>query len=52
MARDPTHSGAFGVRFKELCDARGIPCEVFVDDRTPCFGETFRRLADTLTERP
>ena len=52
LARDPTHSGAFGVRFKELCDARGIPCEVFVDGRTPCFGETFRRLADTLTERP
>ena len=48
LARDPTHSGAFGVRFKEICDARGIPCEVFVDDRTPCFGETFRRLADAL----
>ena len=48
VAKDPTHAGTFGVRFREICAARGIPCEVFVDDRTPCFGETFRRLADAL----
>lgn len=46
-AQDPTHSGAFGLRFKEICDARGIPCEVFTDAR-PSFGATFLRLADAL----
>ena len=46
-AQDPTHSGAFGLRFKEICDARGIPCEVFTDAR-PAFGATFLRLADAL----
>ena len=51
VAKDPTHSGAFGLRFKEICDARGLPCEVFTDARTPCFGETFRRLADALQAR-
>ena len=47
-AKDPTHSGAFGVRFKEICDARGIPCEVFAGGRLPCYGDTFKCLADTL----
>lgn len=48
QAKDSTHSGAFGVRFKAICDARGIPCEVFAGGRLPCYGETFEWLADTL----
>ena len=48
VAKDPTHAGTFGVRFKEICAARGIPCEVFAGGRLPCYGDTFKCLADTL----
>lgn len=47
LAKDPTHSGTFGVRFKEICDRRGISCEVF-KGRKPNFGETFDRLASVI----
>ena len=48
QAKDPTHSGAFGVRFKAICDARGIPCKVSAGGRLPCYGDTFKWLADSL----
>lgn len=48
VAKDPTHSGAFGVRFKAICDARGIPCKVSAGGRLPCYGDTFKWLADAL----
>ncbi len=47
LVKDPTHSGAFGSLFKEICDRRGVACEVFVDPK-PYYAETFRRLADAL----
>ncbi len=47
LAGDPTHSGTFGVKFKEICDRRGIKCEVF-SGKKASFGETFDRLADVL----
>ncbi len=47
VAGDPTHSGMFGVKFKEICDRKGISCDVF-KGRKANFGETFDRLADLL----
>lgn len=28
LPADPTHAGMFGVKFKELCDARGVTCNL------------------------
>ena len=47
IAKDPTHSPAFGEHFKELCAERGIPCKVNYGGRA-FFGDAFTWLADTL----
>ena len=47
IAKDPTHSPAFGEHFKELCAGRGIPCKVNYGGRA-FFGDAFTWLADTL----
>ncbi len=49
VASDPTHSGMFGVKFKEICDRKGISCDVF-KGRKANFGETFDRLAEILSK--
>lgn len=46
-AKDPTHSPVFGERFKEICTARGIACDIGYGGR-PSFGDAFDRLADFL----
>ena len=47
IAKDPTHSPAFGERFKELCAERGISCEVNYGGKAN-FGDAFTWLADAL----
>lgn len=48
LSKDATHSPVFMAKFKEIADARGIPCEI-VEGTLPCFGAAFVRLADVLT---
>ena len=50
QAKDPTHSPVFGEKFKELCAARGIRCEVGYGGR-PLYGDAFVKLADLLTSK-
>ena len=45
--KDPTHAGEFGVEFKKICDARGIPC-VLNFGSTHCFGQAFDELIAAL----
>ena len=47
LAKDATHSPVFGEKFKALCGARGIACEMGYGGR-PLFGDAFVRLADLL----
>ena len=49
IAKDPTHSPAFGERFKELCAERGIPCKVNYGGKA-YFGDAFTWLADQLAK--
>ena len=49
LAKDPTHSPVFMVKFKEIADARGVKCEI-VSGPQPCFGAAFVRLAEILSE--
>ena len=46
-AKDATHSAVFGVKFKELCDSRGIQCEIGYGGKT-IYGDSFDKLADFL----
>ena len=46
-AKDATHSAVFGVKFKELCDSRSIPCEIGYGGKT-IYGDSFDKLADFL----
>ena len=50
LAKDPTHSPVFCVKFKELADARGIPCEFIAGGKKPCFGDALQRMADILVK--
>lgn len=43
LPQDPTHTGEFGVEFKKLCDARGIPCRLFFGPER-CYGRAFDAL--------
>ena len=50
LAKDPTHSPVFCVKFKELADARGIPCDFIAGGKKPCFGDALARVADILVK--
>ena len=47
LARDSTHSSAFGERFREIATKRGVPCDVGYGSRN-CFGDALIWLADAL----
>ena len=48
LAADPTHSPVFCAKFKEIADAKGVPCAFIEGGRLPCFGDAFVRVAEIL----
>ena len=51
LAGDATHSPVFCAKFKEIADAKGVPCEFIEGGRLPCFGDAFVRVAEILTAK-